>query len=123
MEIGEDCWLGLGVTVLPGVTIGKGCVIAAGAVVAKDVPPFSLAGGVPAKVIRHLGDLEEPKNHDEEHKLENAENDIDGLKNGDRPADERKANEDELSRKSDAGEATTFEADLPRWLKAPLKLA
>lgn len=39
VEIGEDCWLGGKVTVLPGVTIGKGCAVAAGAVVAKDVAP------------------------------------------------------------------------------------
>lgn len=49
--IGDDCWLGSGVKVLDGVTIGKGCVIGAGAVVTKDIPPYSVAVGVPAKVI------------------------------------------------------------------------
>ncbi|WP_281258927.1 acyltransferase [Stenomitos frigidus] len=49
--IEDDCWLGTGVKVLDGVTIGKGCVIGAGAVVTKDMPPFSVAVGVPAKVI------------------------------------------------------------------------
>jgi acetyltransferase-like isoleucine patch superfamily enzyme len=42
------------VTVLPGVTIGKGSVVAAGAVVTKDVPPFTLVGGIPAKKIREI---------------------------------------------------------------------
>jgi galactoside O-acetyltransferase len=50
--IEDDCWLGHGVTVLDGITIGKGSVIGAGAVVNKDIPPFSIAVGVPAKVIR-----------------------------------------------------------------------
>ena len=49
--IEEDCWLGSGVRVVDGVTIGKGSVIGAGAVVTKDIPPYSVAVGVPAKVI------------------------------------------------------------------------
>jgi acetyltransferase-like isoleucine patch superfamily enzyme len=49
--IGDDCWLGQGVRVLDGVTIGQGCVIGAGAVVNKSIPPYSIAVGVPAKVI------------------------------------------------------------------------
>lgn len=49
--IEDDCWLGSGVRVLDGVTIGRGCVIGAGAVVTKDIPPNSVAVGVPAKVI------------------------------------------------------------------------
>lgn len=52
--IEDGCWLGSGVTVIGGVTIGKGSVVAAGAVVIKDVPPNSLVGGVPARVIRRL---------------------------------------------------------------------
>ncbi len=50
--IEDDCWLGQGVRVIDGVRIGKGSVIGAGAVVNKDIPPYSIAVGVPAKVIR-----------------------------------------------------------------------
>jgi acetyltransferase-like isoleucine patch superfamily enzyme len=50
--IEDDCWLGDGVKVLDGVTIGRGSVIGAGAVVTKDIPPFSVAVGVPARVIK-----------------------------------------------------------------------
>ena len=50
--IEQDVWIGANVIVLPGVTIGEGAVIAAGAVVTKDVPPFAIFGGVPAKQIR-----------------------------------------------------------------------
>jgi GT2 family glycosyltransferase/acetyltransferase-like isoleucine patch superfamily enzyme len=52
IEIGDDVWFGAGVVVLAGVTIGSHCVIAAGSVVTKDIPANSIAGGVPAKVIR-----------------------------------------------------------------------
>jgi len=48
--IEDDVWLGAGVTVLDGVTIGTGCVIGAGAVVTKDIPPYSIALGAPARV-------------------------------------------------------------------------
>ncbi len=52
-RIGADVWLGAGVTVLGGVTIGDGCVVGAGAVVARDLPPYSIAVGVPAVVRGH----------------------------------------------------------------------
>ncbi|KAJ1323347.1 maltose O-acetyltransferase [Microdochium nivale] len=54
IEIGDDCWLGANVTVLPGVKIGKGCTIGAGAVVSRDVPDFSVAVGVPARVVKKV---------------------------------------------------------------------
>ncbi|MFS2225791.1 DapH/DapD/GlmU-related protein [Pantoea sp. B65] len=50
--IGHDVWIGHGVIVLPGVTIGDGAVLAAGAVVSKNVAPYSIVGGVPARQIR-----------------------------------------------------------------------
>lgn len=50
--IEDDCWLGHGVTVLDGVTIGQGSVIGAGTVVNKNIPPFSVAVGVPVRVIK-----------------------------------------------------------------------
>lgn len=49
ITIEDDCWLGYGVKVLDGVTIGQGSVIGAGAVVTKDIPPYSIAVGVPAR--------------------------------------------------------------------------
>lgn len=50
--IEDDCWIGFNVIILPGVTIGKGSIIGAGAVVTKDIPPYSIAVGVPARVIK-----------------------------------------------------------------------
>ena len=50
--IEDDVWIGAGSVILAGVTIGKGSVIAAGSVVNKDIPPYSIAGGVPAKILK-----------------------------------------------------------------------
>lgn len=52
IEIGDDCWIGTNVTILAGVRIGRGSIVAAGAVVRKDVAPYSIVGGVPARLIR-----------------------------------------------------------------------
>jgi serine acetyltransferase len=51
IRIGNDVWIGSGVKILDGVTIGDGCVIGAGSVVARDLPPYAVAVGFPAKVI------------------------------------------------------------------------
>jgi len=50
--LGHDVWIGHGATILPGVSVGTGAVVGAGAVVSKDVPPFTIVGGVPSKPIR-----------------------------------------------------------------------
>ena len=50
--VGHDVWIGYGATIMPGVTIGDGAIIATKSVVTKDVPPYSIVGGNPAKVIR-----------------------------------------------------------------------
>jgi acetyltransferase-like isoleucine patch superfamily enzyme len=54
--IGHDVWIGVNVTVLRGVTIGHGAIVAAGAVVTKDVAPYTIVGGVPARPIRQRFD-------------------------------------------------------------------
>jgi phosphonate metabolism protein (transferase hexapeptide repeat family) len=52
VSIGHDVWIGHGATILAGVSVGTGAVVGAGAVVSKDVPPFTIVGGVPSKPIR-----------------------------------------------------------------------
>lgn len=52
IQIGNHVWIGARAIILKGVTIGDGVVVAAGAVVTKDVPPNTLVGGVPAKIIK-----------------------------------------------------------------------
>lgn len=59
-----DSWFGINVTILSGVTIGRGTVIAAGAVVNKSCPPYSIIGGVPAKVLKYRFTIEEALEHE-----------------------------------------------------------
>lgn len=56
-KVGNDVWIGAGCIILDGMTIGDGAIIAAGAVVTKDVPPYAIVGGVPAKIIRYRFDI------------------------------------------------------------------
>ncbi len=58
-RIGNDVWIGNGAIVINGVTVGDGAIIGAGAVITKDVPPYSVVGGVPAKVLRMRFDANE----------------------------------------------------------------
>lgn len=55
VSVEDDVWIGCNASILPGITIGKGSVVGAGAVVTKDIPPYSVAVGVPAKVIKRRG--------------------------------------------------------------------
>lgn len=58
VTIGDDCWIGGHVVILPGVTIGEGCTIAASSVVTKSIPSWSVAMGTPARVVRSVTPLE-----------------------------------------------------------------
>ena len=70
VRIGNNVWIGANATILPGVTIGDNTVIGAGAVVSKDLPANVLALGVPAKVVRELGE------HDKKYYFRDKEIDI-----------------------------------------------
>lgn len=61
----NDVWIGCNVTLLSGVHIGRGATIAAGAVVSNDIPPYCIAGGVPAKFIKYYWTIDEILSHEE----------------------------------------------------------
>lgn len=60
----DDVWVGTNVTILKGVTIGQGAIVAAGSVVNKDVPPYAIVGGVPAKVLKYRFNPEQILEHE-----------------------------------------------------------
>lgn len=53
VKIGDDVWIGRRVIILPGVSSGDGAIVSAGAVVTKDVEPYAVVGGVPARLLKH----------------------------------------------------------------------
>jgi acetyltransferase-like isoleucine patch superfamily enzyme len=53
----RNAWIGAGATILPGVTIGENSIVAAGAVVNKDVPANTIVGGIPAKILKTMGNI------------------------------------------------------------------
>ena len=70
VKIGRNCWIGAGVTIVPGVTIGDNTVIGAGSVVTKDIPANVVAVGNPCKVMRQINE------HDKEYYFKNRKIDI-----------------------------------------------
>lgn len=64
VEVKEDVWIGMNVTLLSGVTVGRGAILSAGAVVSKDIPPYCIAGGVPAKPIKFKWTIEQILEHE-----------------------------------------------------------
>ena len=64
VTVEEDCWLGANVTLLQGVTVRRGTNVAAGAVVNKSTPPYSVVGGVPAKVIKIYWTIDQILEHE-----------------------------------------------------------
>jgi acetyltransferase-like isoleucine patch superfamily enzyme len=65
VTIEDDVWIGANTTILKGVTIHRGAVVGAGAVVTRDVPPYSLVAGIPARVIRYRWSLADVIAHEE----------------------------------------------------------
>lgn len=73
ITVEEDCWVGAGSILLPGCTLGRGCIVGAGSVVTKDIPPYAVVAGAPAKIIAvkfSLKDiLEHEKIYDEKDRM------------------------------------------------------
>jgi acetyltransferase-like isoleucine patch superfamily enzyme len=70
ITVEEDCWIGMNAVIMPGVTVGRGCVVGSNAVVTGNLPPYSVAAGVPAKVIKQRLAFAPPRRidwSDEEH--------------------------------------------------------
>ena len=64
VTIEPDVWIGMNVVILKGVTIGRGSTVSAGSIVVKDVPPYSIVGGVPAKLIKFYWTIDQILEHE-----------------------------------------------------------
>ena len=64
VNIEPDVWIGMNVVILKGVTIGRGSTVSAGSIVVKDVPPYSIVGGVPAKLIKFYWTIDQILEHE-----------------------------------------------------------
>ncbi|MGA9595926.1 MAG: CatB-related O-acetyltransferase [Acidimicrobiia bacterium] len=64
IRVEDDVWIGFGAVVLSGVTIGRGAIVASGSVVTKDIPPYAIVGGNPAKVLAQRFDEETAAEHE-----------------------------------------------------------
>ena len=64
IRIEEDTWVGFGAVVLSGVTVGRGAIVASGSVVTKDVPPYAIVGGNPAKVLSYRFEESQIREHE-----------------------------------------------------------
>ena len=72
IRIGKNVWIGANAVVLPGVTVGDNAVIAAGAVVSRDVPANAVVGGVPARLLRMIGEADDGQDRQQITALEGA---------------------------------------------------
>ena len=79
IKIGNNCWIGANVVILPDVTIGDNSVIGAGSIVTKDIPANVIAFGSPCKVYREINE------HDEEYYFKNHRFDEQPLREGEKP--------------------------------------
>src|SRR6185437_5392749 len=64
ITVEEDCWLGMNSVIMPGVTVGRGSIVGSNAVVTHDLPPYSVAVGAPARIIRKRLDFDPPRTID-----------------------------------------------------------
>ena len=64
VRVETDTWIGTGAIITKGVTIGRGSIVAAGAVVVRDIPPYAIAGGIPAKVLKFRWDVDDILRHE-----------------------------------------------------------
>ena len=75
VRIGNNCWIGTGAIILPGITIGDNVVIGAGSIVTKDIPSNVVAVGNPCRILRQIGDRDKAKKSDAEGEEKNAATD------------------------------------------------